>query len=146
MCVLATAWKTASCRLKSASISGRRGEKYTKPIRRRTQPTFTQTRPSRTQENDHDDHDMDGGGGQGARGGIPFHMAHVPYHPPVDLEERDPEGATPLHVAMSYKRLEAARMLLEAGAGTSKRLEGSTPAHIALAVSSVRKHRDFADA
>lgn len=89
---------------------------------------------------------MDGADGPGPGGGIPFHMAHVSYHPPLDLEERDPEGATPLHVAMFHKRLEAARMLLEAGAGTSKRLEGSTPAHIALAVSSVRKHRDFADA
>ena len=64
----------------------------------------------------------------------------------MDLEQRDPEGATPLHVALLAKRLDAARLLLEAGVGTTKRLEGSTAAHIALSVASVRRHRGFADA
>lgn len=63
----------------------------------------------------------------------------------MDLEERDPDGATPLHVALLGKRIEAARLLLDSGAGTSKRLEGSTAAHIALSVASVKRHRDFAD-
>lgn len=68
------------------------------------------------------------------------------YRPPVDLEERDPEGATPLHVALLAKQLDAARLLLESGAGTTKRLEGSTAAHIALSVASIRRHHSFADA
>lgn len=68
------------------------------------------------------------------------------YRPPVDLEERDPDGATPLHVALLAKRLNPARLLLESGAGTTKRLEGSTPAHIALSVASIRRFRGFADA
>lgn len=68
------------------------------------------------------------------------------YRPAVDLEERDPDGATPLHVAVLAKKMDAARLLLESGAGTSKRLEGSTAAHIALSVASVRRHREFADA
>lgn len=96
-----------------------------------------------TQENDQEDHEDHHGALQGG-GVIPYQYHH--HTPPVDVEERDPEGATPLHVALSHKRLEAARMLLEAGASTGKRLEGSTPAHIALSVASIRRHRDFADA
>ncbi|CAN0459244.1 unnamed protein product, partial [Hapterophycus canaliculatus] len=69
------------------------------------------------------------------------------FRPPsVDMEERDQEGCTPLHVALSAKKLDAARLLLECGAGTSRRLEGSTPAHVALSVASVGRHRGFADA
>ena len=68
------------------------------------------------------------------------------FHVPFDLEERDPEGATPLHVALLHKKLGAARLLLEAGVGTSKRLEGSTPAHIALSVASIKRHRAFGGA
>lgn len=67
------------------------------------------------------------------------------YHATADLEERDPDGATPLHVALSAGNIEAVRMLLQARASTEKKLEGSTPAHIALSVASIRKHRDFAD-
>lgn len=72
--------------------------------------------------------------------------ACAPYRPRIDLEERDAEGATPLHVALSNKRLGAVRLLLEAGAGTTKKLEGSTVGHIALSVASIRRHRHFADA
>lgn len=69
------------------------------------------------------------------------------FRPPaVDIEERDQEGCTPLHVALAAKKLDAARLLLECGAGTTKRLEGSPPAHIALSVASVGRHRGFADA
>lgn len=64
----------------------------------------------------------------------------------MDLEERDHEGCTPLYVALTAKNLDAARLLLECGAGTTRRLEGSTPAHVALSVASVGKHCGFANA
>ncbi|CAN0540209.1 unnamed protein product, partial [Laminaria digitata] len=88
------------------------------------------------QQQDEDDDDDDG-----------EYDEYDGFRPPsVDLEQRDPEGATPLHVALLAKGLDAARLLLEAGVGTTKRLEGSTAAHIALSVASVRRHRGFGDA
>ncbi|CAM9877302.1 unnamed protein product, partial [Choristocarpus tenellus] len=67
-----------------------------------------------------------------------------PSLPHLDLEEKDREGATPLHVAIMSRQLECVRLLLEAGVIPGKRLEGSTPAHIALSLGSVGQHRHFA--
>lgn len=90
------------------------------------------------QDGDAEDHEQDAPG-RDDDGDYGFHVH-------VDLEERDAEGATPLHVALLHRKLDAARLLLEAGAGTTKRLEGSTPAHIALSVASIRRHRAFGNA
>ncbi|KAG5177795.1 hypothetical protein JKP88DRAFT_350538 [Tribonema minus] len=62
----------------------------------------------------------------------------------VDVDERDGDGATALHVALLSRQLGAVKALLEAGAGPNRGLEGSLPAHIALTVGAVPRHAPFA--
>eukprot|EP00953_Heterococcus_sp_UTEX-ZZ885_P030171 15960-Heterococcus_DN1.PRE.2 len=57
-----------------------------------------------------------------------------PFSASIDINERDHEGCTPLHVALLYRQLGALSLLLEHRAAVARNLEGSTPAHIALSV------------
>ncbi len=84
--------------------------------------------------------DNDDGSSSSSRSDGVFHR------PEFDIDERDQEGCTPLHVALLSKNLDAARLLLECGVMTTRRLEGSPPAHVALSVASLGKHRGFGDA
>ncbi|KAL3919834.1 MAG: hypothetical protein SGILL_003554 [Bacillariaceae sp.] len=66
------------------------------------------------------------------------------YYCPYNLNERDSDENTPLHVAIHARRLENVKVLLEAGASVHKRSDGSPPLHAAISVGSVSQHADFA--
>eukprot|EP00238_Polyblepharides_amylifera_P000660 CAMPEP_0196572032 /NCGR_PEP_ID=MMETSP1081-20130531/2154_1 /TAXON_ID=36882 /ORGANISM="Pyramimonas amylifera, Strain CCMP720" /LENGTH=829 /DNA_ID=CAMNT_0041889213 /DNA_START=35 /DNA_END=2524 /DNA_ORIENTATION=+ len=52
----------------------------------------------------------------------------------VDVDKRDDDGLTPLHVALLNGQLDCLRLLLEAGAETLIRCEGSPGLHIAVSM------------
>lgn len=64
--------------------------------------------------------------------------------PMIDLDERDDDGCTPLHVALLSRSLPCVELLLEAGAEVRYACEGSPVVHIALSVGSIPSSRTFA--
>jgi ankyrin repeat protein len=60
-----------------------------------------------------------------------------PFAVGLDLDGRDADGCTALHISLLHRQLEVLKVLIEAGATVSKRLEGSTPAHIAITMGGV---------
>ena len=51
----------------------------------------------------------------------------------VDINERDPEGSTALHLAVQKRQDAIIRLLLDRGASTSvKDSQGKTPTHLAI--------------
>ena len=66
------------------------------------------------------------------------------YFCPYDLNQRDPDGITPLHVAIHSRKLEHAQMLLEAGASPHLKSDYSAPIHTAISIGSVSAHKTFA--
>jgi len=66
------------------------------------------------------------------------------YYCPHNLNERDTDENTPLHIAIHSRKLEHVKLLLEAGASIHKKSEGSAPIHLAISMGSVRKHSHFA--
>lgn len=91
------------------------------------------------EEGEEDDDEPEEEMGLGGGGGGGMLVAQ-----PVDVNEKDNFGCTPLHVALHARQLPAARLLLDSGASVGKRTEGSTPLHVALAVGSLAPHRAFA--
>ncbi len=67
-----------------------------------------------------------------------------PYEMIPDIDGRDRDGATPLHVALYNFELSAVTTLLDLGANGGKKWEGSTPAHLAICLGGVAKDEDFA--
>ncbi|KAL3144011.1 hypothetical protein ABBQ32_003818 [Trebouxia sp. C0010 RCD-2024] len=63
-----------------------------------------------------------------------------------DLDTRDRDGCTPLHVAILSGSLECLKTLLEAGAGVSRLCEGSPPLHIAVSVGALPEQQAFSAA
>ena len=66
------------------------------------------------------------------------------YYCPYDLNERDEDENTPLHVAIHACKLQHVRLLLEAGANLQKRCDGSFPVHTAISMGALPQHADFA--
>ena len=66
------------------------------------------------------------------------------YYCPYNLNERDMDENTPLHVAIHARRLENVKVLLEAGASVHKKCDGSPPLHSAISLGAVPRHADFA--
>jgi len=66
------------------------------------------------------------------------------YFCPYDLNERDPDEITPLHVAIHARKLECVKLLLEAGASVHKKNDGSSPVHTAISIGAVPLHSEFA--
>ena len=60
----------------------------------------------------------------------------------VDVNERDRDGYTPLHVALSHGHADCAKALLEAGAAWYAVLEGSPALHLAVATAAIPQHAD----
>ena len=67
------------------------------------------------------------------------------YYCPYDLDQRDNDENTPLHVAIHFRKLECVRLLLEAGSDHAKRSDGSAPVHLAVSLGAIPEHTDFAE-
>lgn len=82
--------------------------------------------------------------GNGALDNMPKTEARymVPFG--VNLNERDDDENTPLHVAIHSRKLEHVKLLLEAGASFRMRCDGSWPIHTAISLGALRQHRQFA--
>jgi len=68
----------------------------------------------------------------------------ISYYSPYDLDERDEDENTPLHVAVHACKLEHVKLLLEAGASHSRKCDGSFPVHTAISIGAILKYADFA--
>mmetsp|Transcript_31205 Transcript_31205/g.44299 ORF Transcript_31205/g.44299 Transcript_31205/m.44299 type:complete len:1012 (+) Transcript_31205:183-3218(+) len=66
------------------------------------------------------------------------------YYCPFDLNERDEDENTPLHVAIHACKLEHVRLLLEAGASPLRKCDGSFSIHTAISMGAIKEHEDFA--
>lgn len=66
------------------------------------------------------------------------------YYCPYNLNERDNDENTALHVAILSRKLEHIKLLLEAGASVHKKSDGSPPLHAAISVGSVPQNKEFA--
>lgn len=63
---------------------------------------------------------------------------------PHNLNERDSDENTAIHVAIHARKLEHVKLLVEAGASVHKRSDGSPPIHAAIAMGSLPKYSKFA--
>ena len=67
---------------------------------------------------------------------------YCPHH--ININERDADENTPLHIAIHARKLEHVKILLLAGANVHKKCDGSPPIHTAISMGSVAKHAQFA--
>jgi len=67
------------------------------------------------------------------------------YYCPYDLNQRDADENTPLHIAIHFRKLECVRLLLEAGADMHRKCDGSAPIHLAVSIGAIPEHTDFAE-
>lgn len=63
---------------------------------------------------------------------------------PHNLNERDEDENTPIHVAIHCQKLEHVKLLCKAGASLHKKCDGSPPLHVAISMGAVPQHRKFA--
>jgi ankyrin repeat protein len=66
------------------------------------------------------------------------------FHCPHNLNERDNDENTILHVAIHARKLEHVKLLLLAGASVHKKSDGSPPIHVAISMGSIAQHAAFA--
>ena len=64
---------------------------------------------------------------------------------PYDLDERDDDENTPLHIAIHARKIDNVRVLLEAGATVHKKCDGSAPIHLAISLGAIPVHSKFAE-
>jgi len=69
----------------------------------------------------------------------------IQYYCPYNLDERDSDENTALHIAIISRKLEHVRLLLEAGASVHKRSDGSPPVHAAISIGAIPQHATFAN-
>ena len=62
----------------------------------------------------------------------------------LNLNERDDDENTPLHIAIIALKLDHVKVLLEAGASHRIRCDGSLPVHTAISVGAIPANRQFA--
>eukprot|EP00592_Proboscia_alata_P005583 CAMPEP_0194382834 /NCGR_PEP_ID=MMETSP0174-20130528/63296_1 /TAXON_ID=216777 /ORGANISM="Proboscia alata, Strain PI-D3" /LENGTH=836 /DNA_ID=CAMNT_0039168501 /DNA_START=185 /DNA_END=2692 /DNA_ORIENTATION=- len=65
------------------------------------------------------------------------------FYSRYDLDERDDDENTPLHVAIHAQQLECVKLLLAAGANVQKKSDGSGPVHLAISLGAVSAHASF---
>jgi len=66
------------------------------------------------------------------------------FYCPHNLNERDNDENTPIHIAIHNRKLEHVKLLVEAGASIHKKSDGSPPIHTAISLGSLPKHAKFA--
>mmetsp|Transcript_27116 Transcript_27116/g.54231 ORF Transcript_27116/g.54231 Transcript_27116/m.54231 type:complete len:892 (+) Transcript_27116:385-3060(+) len=82
----------------------------------------------------------------GDSGNKPKKVGKAPeYYCPFDLNERDEDENTPIHIAIHNRKLDCVRVLLEANVMINKKCDGSAPVHVALSVGSIPEHSKFAE-
>eukprot|EP00594_Rhizosolenia_setigera_P016194 CAMPEP_0178956252 /NCGR_PEP_ID=MMETSP0789-20121207/10120_1 /TAXON_ID=3005 /ORGANISM="Rhizosolenia setigera, Strain CCMP 1694" /LENGTH=1159 /DNA_ID=CAMNT_0020638099 /DNA_START=71 /DNA_END=3550 /DNA_ORIENTATION=- len=69
----------------------------------------------------------------------------VKYYCPYDLDQRDEDENTPLHVAIHERKLECVKLLIEAGANVNRKCDGSAPVHLAISLGAIASHSEFAE-
>mmetsp|Transcript_68148 Transcript_68148/g.76290 ORF Transcript_68148/g.76290 Transcript_68148/m.76290 type:complete len:1033 (-) Transcript_68148:54-3152(-) len=67
------------------------------------------------------------------------------YYCPHNLNERDEDENTPIHVAIHSQKLEHVELLIEAGASLHRKCDGSPPLHVAISLGAIPQHAEFAD-
>uniref|UniRef100_A0A7S1B8M9 Histone deacetylase domain-containing protein n=2 Tax=Corethron hystrix TaxID=216773 RepID=A0A7S1B8M9_9STRA len=76
----------------------------------------------------------------------PKRVAKAPeYYCPFDLNERDEDENTPIHIAIQNRKLDCVKELLDANVMINKKCDGSSPVHVALSVGSIPEHSKFAE-
>ena len=68
----------------------------------------------------------------------------IKYSCPYDLDERDDDENTPLHIAIHARKIDNVRVLLEGGATVHKKCDGSAPLHLAISLGAIGVHTQFA--
>jgi ankyrin repeat protein len=66
------------------------------------------------------------------------------FYCPHNINERDSDENTAIHVAILSRKLEHVTLLVEAGASVHKKSDGSPPMHSAISIGSIAKHAQFA--
>ena len=62
----------------------------------------------------------------------------------INVNERDDDENTALHVAIHARKLEHVKLLLEAGASCRMKCDGSWPLHTAISMGALKQHKQFA--
>jgi ankyrin repeat protein len=65
------------------------------------------------------------------------------FYCPYDLDERDYDENTPLHLAIHACKVECVKLLLQGGASVHKKCDGSAPVHTAISMGSIPAHSRF---
>jgi len=65
------------------------------------------------------------------------------YFCPHNLNERDEDENTPIHVAIHSQKLDHVKLLCEAGASLHKKSDGSPPIHVAISMGALPQQREF---
>jgi len=66
------------------------------------------------------------------------------YYCPHNLNEKDEDENTPIHVAIHAQKIEHVKLLCKAGASLHRKSDGSPPLHVAISMGAVPQHRKFA--
>jgi len=66
------------------------------------------------------------------------------YYCPFDLNERDDDENTPLHIAIHWRRIEHMKLLLQAGASPHRKCDGSAAIHTSISIGALSLHKQFA--
>jgi len=75
---------------------------------------------------------------------VPPKKSIIRFYCPLNINERDEDENTALHVAILARRLEHVKLLMEAGASFRMKCDGSWPLHTALSLGAIPLHRQFA--
>jgi len=73
----------------------------------------------------------------------PIAKKKMKYYCPHNLNERDEDENTPIHVAVHCRKLDHLKLLIDAGASLHKKCDGSTPLHVAISMGAIPQHAEF---
>ncbi len=66
------------------------------------------------------------------------------FYCPHNLDLRDNDENTPLHVAIHNRKIQHMKLLLEAGASCHRKSDGSAPIHTVISIGAITAHKGFA--
>lgn len=83
------------------------------------------------------------GSSNGGKSSSGSRKKQIKYYCPHNLNERDGDENTAIHIAIHSRRLEHVKLMLEAGANVHKKSDGSAPIHTAISIAALRQHEHF---